>query len=499
MALLPESVTSVTTGHVGTSNQVHKKVNQVRDVKADYGAAGDGIADDTTAVQNALNAGGVTFFPVGTYLTGQLTLPHAAVLRGVNSGTYNNTFTDAQRSRIKLRNAANAHHILIPIASRRQLISDIEFDGNKANQVGSWHGILYAPDTVSNETQGIIERVYVHDYSDTGIRVDGWRQAVHLQNCVSNFNSNHGIQIIGTDTVVDNPICGDNVGSGIVLSGNVTVVKGGAIYNNQVGINVTSGIKRAVLIANGIDKNLRQGVLVAATCAGVSLVGNKFTSNGRETDNTYPTIDIQTTTGFVALVGNSFSPLEPGVTNSSSYAVGLAAGASVYDAGNNYEGGSTGGYTNDTSRMYLSTRPAFRESQAFWMSTAAAAAAEQGLDLPSALTEFDATWAGTRRTLTPVEGGREAQIAIRGRKITSTAASSVVLSIRDTSNTANVLCTTTISSTNTAGSNWEAISAWTAVGSWFTGAASKVLAVYFSGGNGADDWVFRDITLKWRG
>lgn len=491
-------ITAANLNKIETALVAHDMVVNVKDPA--YGATGNGSTDDTTAIQNALNAGGITFFPAGTYLTAQLTIPHAAVLRGVNSGTYNNTFTASQVSIIKLKNSTNATHINIPITSNRVLISDLQFDGNDTNQTaGSWNGINFAADSVANETQAVIERVYTHDYRGTGIKVDGWRQAVHMRDVVSNFNGEHGIQLTGTDCIVDNPICGDNVAVGIVVSGNVTVVKGGAIYNNERGIEVTSGIKRVVLLANGVDRNLRAGVIVATTCAGVSIVGNKFTSNGRQTDNTYPHIDIQTTTGFVTLTGNSFSPLEPGVTNNTNYAVQLASGASAYDTGNNYEGGSDGGYTNAPERLYSNTQPSFREAQTLWTSAGTAAVAEQGLDLLLALTELDATFAGTRRTLAVTEGGREVQISVRGRKITSTAASTVVVSIRDTSNTANVLATVSIVTTNTAGSNWEGVSTWAATPAWFTGAASKNVAVYTSGGNGADDWVFRDITLKWRG
>lgn len=54
----------------------------------DYGAKGDGAADDTAAIQNALNAasvqgGGVVFAPAGTYrLDGHLVIPTGVTLRG---------------------------------------------------------------------------------------------------------------------------------------------------------------------------------------------------------------------------------------------------------------------------------------------------------------------------------------------------------------------------------------------------------------------------------
>jgi hypothetical protein len=58
-------------------------------VMTDYGAKGDGVSDDTTAFQNALNAmgnagGGIVFVPRGIYkILGNLQIPIAVTLEGV--------------------------------------------------------------------------------------------------------------------------------------------------------------------------------------------------------------------------------------------------------------------------------------------------------------------------------------------------------------------------------------------------------------------------------
>ena len=58
-----------------------------------YGAAGDGIADDTTPIQNAITAagtagGGIVFFPGGPYrITAKLTIPAGVSLWGTTAGT----------------------------------------------------------------------------------------------------------------------------------------------------------------------------------------------------------------------------------------------------------------------------------------------------------------------------------------------------------------------------------------------------------------------------
>ena len=59
-----------------TGNAYFKGPNPWIDVKA-YGAKGDGVTNDTTAVQNAINAAGngdSVFFPAGTYLVNALTV-----------------------------------------------------------------------------------------------------------------------------------------------------------------------------------------------------------------------------------------------------------------------------------------------------------------------------------------------------------------------------------------------------------------------------------------
>lgn len=77
----------VAAGTGGATQTVQTKLRQIINVK-DYGAVGDGVADDTLAIQRAItNTTGAVFFPSGTYLTTGMTLTTGKQLIGENRAT----------------------------------------------------------------------------------------------------------------------------------------------------------------------------------------------------------------------------------------------------------------------------------------------------------------------------------------------------------------------------------------------------------------------------
>jgi hypothetical protein len=131
----------------------------------------------------------------------------------------------------------------------------------------------------------------------------------------------------------------------------------------------------------------------------------------------------------------------------------------------------------------------------FWRSEATAAVANQGLDLPQALTELDSGVQGTRKLVEVLDIGSQVQLAVTVRGLQATA-DSLTISIRDVANTANVLATVTMS-ISAAIETQTAKSVYAAKPSWFT--ADTTLGVYTSHTGAATlDYIFKDVTLRHR-
>jgi parallel beta-helix repeat protein len=78
-----------TTSPVGAVNRpINQKLSDMVSVK-DFGAVGDGVTNDTVAINNALSIGQSIFFPKGTYLVSTLTVsPSSSSFSIVGEGAY---------------------------------------------------------------------------------------------------------------------------------------------------------------------------------------------------------------------------------------------------------------------------------------------------------------------------------------------------------------------------------------------------------------------------
>ena len=166
-----------------------------------FGAEGDGVTDDTAAIQATLNAakaagGGVIYIPDGLYLMDAITLTNAnhITIQGAGPG----------RTILKAKpNATNAP-VLQFVGCNRLTVRDLEIDGDKANQAGThirglrWRASTAASGGVLCE-HGTFERLYIHDVTESGLVIAGGRWAkiskVHTERCGSTGNLGVGIHI----------------------------------------------------------------------------------------------------------------------------------------------------------------------------------------------------------------------------------------------------------------------------------------------------------------
>ena len=113
------------------------KMNNVRD----FGAVGDGVANDTAAIQKAIDAGGAVYFPRGTYRTGSIYLrsngglelaPDASLVASTDSADYNRKDFCPQDTNNNCC-GKSGQHLIIALEQQNIFIRGGRIDGNARN------------------------------------------------------------------------------------------------------------------------------------------------------------------------------------------------------------------------------------------------------------------------------------------------------------------------------------------------------------------------------
>ena len=118
------------TGAAATTTTVGAKLRQIVNIK-DYGAVGDGVADDTLAVQRAItNSTGAVYIPAGTFKIDPVTLTTGKQLIGENRAT----------SILKLRTALSGTGMINATYANDIVIENLTIDGGSL--VGTKNGLI---------------------------------------------------------------------------------------------------------------------------------------------------------------------------------------------------------------------------------------------------------------------------------------------------------------------------------------------------------------------
>jgi len=245
----------------------------------DFGAIGDGVTDDTVAIQSAINAigiagGGEVRFESNTYLVSNAA-PGAASWDNMAALfiLYNNVRLVGLGSstKIKLKAASNCH--VIKIGSRVTSIVavtgcgvlNMEIDGNRLNQTLSletettnhWQGI----DVSDNCNSTTLRDLYIHDcmhyaigfqrsefinctvenvvLENTGGDALDWKN--DTGNSYGNILRNARAKNFGLSTFVTSPQAGFDLRSGIIASELAVQGMTGAALNGGSGIRLQNG------------------------------------------------------------------------------------------------------------------------------------------------------------------------------------------------------------------------------------------------------------------
>jgi hypothetical protein len=285
----------------------------------DYGAVGDGVADDTAEIQACLNAavaaGLTAYVPAGTYMINGAT----SILMNVAGMS----LQMAPGAVLKVITNALANYSVVTVSAADCWIVGGTIFGDVQTHTGGtgeWgHGLTVT--TGAHRFRAV--RLSVRECWGDGIYVTGNVEDVTLLDCNSGYNRRQGLSIVGAlaprviggsyhhtgyylatapsagidvepnpssgnnalDFVVDGARCSNNVGSGILLVRATAQTTTGTVANCRLSANTKFGIETAgsagslaVELSNNTSSyNTKSGI--AAQTPGVSVNGGRCYSN----------------------------------------------------------------------------------------------------------------------------------------------------------------------------------------------------------------------------
>ncbi len=167
----------------------------------DFGAKGDGVTDDTHAIQLAINAafkagGGDVFIPQGTFVVsgtnadgGCLTLKSAVNLTGAGQGVTTLKLADGSSDDIDgiVRTSAR-------VQTSGVTVSDLTIDGNQSHTSGTVHGLASGTDAnLKAVTYALtVESVALTQCSGSGLLAHALTSELTVRDSVATYNGEDG-------------------------------------------------------------------------------------------------------------------------------------------------------------------------------------------------------------------------------------------------------------------------------------------------------------------
>ena len=218
----PEATTTVQDGTISEAklaSALKPKIMNAYVTPQMYGAVGDGEADDTDAIQSAINNGSYIFIPSGTYrLTNPITIGSRKTICG--DGYSTKILFNSEEGGVYAFNILGEHGL--------SAIKNMEIIGNGENDSVEVGGVSLndRPSTglIEYDSMNAIEDVLVRHISGTAFYIGSNQRGSRLKNCTAYFVGGYGFQIVGTDNMLQfcsSGVCGK---TGFLISQNNRIV-----------------------------------------------------------------------------------------------------------------------------------------------------------------------------------------------------------------------------------------------------------------------------------
>ena len=247
-----------------------------------FGAKGDGVTDDTAAIQAAVNAagkiGGTVFFPTGKYVSGEIKLSPGTVVKGETAYSYRTEFG----SIITLREDSDSTCLFNMNEAYGSKLMSLCLVG-RGQDYRTVHGAMvdYPEKYASQEDAVCIDNCRIGHFSGDGIRLERiWCFSVrHSQ---SFCNKGAGIRCRGWDGfIIDCWLTANNGGGFVATDENASnTLTGNRIeWNAGGGIIIKKG-QHYNITGNYIDRSGNTGIRIEASKV-IALTSNVIYRSGR--------------------------------------------------------------------------------------------------------------------------------------------------------------------------------------------------------------------------
>lgn len=265
----------------------------------DFGAVGDGVTDDTAAVISAISTGNRVYFPVGTYVVSNSSMPSAIRMWG-----------DGVGQSIILWKATSTESSLFSLSGLVSVEAEgLTFDSNRTNQTDSagYYGVFGG--TIANGSiiafrrcefkAGRISDIYLAGPTGAGeyaeVEIDGCRFYDGLVGTVTRaaqaVSLSEGIRLCATGNTFKQPVVPVSYGrGGIVMqrpagstslswgqfeaSGNTFENFGRQTADRLGCLYVYSGSELATITSNKFRNSVGTAITVKSDCGSTTITGN---------------------------------------------------------------------------------------------------------------------------------------------------------------------------------------------------------------------------------